>query len=227
MRPTRPLGLQTLPGEISTIAIMARNHRGFVESLIAANRLGADVLLLNTSFAGPALSEVIRREGADVVIYDEEFAPTVDRALADAPDTVRIVAWTDADGHPRTVEGMIRASCMLPKNGTKWIRRYERYPARVVTSRCRDGNHTCSAYSPNVIRPAAGTIHLPSDTWSSDRSAARSASRSRAKVPAERVRPCGSRYRPVYLVRPSPTVRVIVHAIALHRVRTMYADMGG
>ena len=43
---------------------MARNHRGFVESLIAANRIGADVLLLNTSFAGPALAEVVAREGA-------------------------------------------------------------------------------------------------------------------------------------------------------------------
>ena len=52
---------------------MARNHRGFVEALIAANRIGADVLLLNTSFAGPALAEVVQREGVDAVIYDEEF----------------------------------------------------------------------------------------------------------------------------------------------------------
>ncbi len=29
------------------------------------------------------------------VIYDEEFTETVDRALADRPDTTRIVAWTD------------------------------------------------------------------------------------------------------------------------------------
>src|SRR5207249_3722668 len=40
------------------LGILARNHRGFVEALIAANRIGADVLLLNTSFAGPALAEV-------------------------------------------------------------------------------------------------------------------------------------------------------------------------
>ena len=64
---------------------MCRNHRGFVESLIAATRIGADVLLLNTSFAGPALAEVVKREGVDVVIYDEEFTDTVDRALADRP----------------------------------------------------------------------------------------------------------------------------------------------
>ena len=64
---------------------MCRNHRGFVEALIAANRIGADVLLLNTSFAGPALAEVVQREGVDAVIYDEEFTETVDRALADKP----------------------------------------------------------------------------------------------------------------------------------------------
>ena len=104
--------LQTLPVEVKTVALVARNHRGFVESLIAANRIGADVLLLNTSFAAPALAEVIEREGADVVIYDEEFAPTIDAALAalaDHADTVRIVAWTDTGGHERTVEGLIRA----------------------------------------------------------------------------------------------------------------------
>ena len=78
--------------------MMARNHRGFVESLIAANRIGADVLLLNTSFAGPALAEVISREGVDAVVYDEEFTSTVDTALVDAPDAVRIVAWTGHRG---------------------------------------------------------------------------------------------------------------------------------
>ena len=78
---------------------MCRNHRGFVEALIAANRIGADVLLLNTSFAGPALADVVNREGADAVIYDEEFTDSVDRALADRPDTTRVVAWTD---HPES-----------------------------------------------------------------------------------------------------------------------------
>src|SRR6202035_150752 len=75
---------QACPGGTpEVLAIMCRNHRGFVESLIAANRIGADVLLLNTSFAGPALADVVDREGADAVIYDEEFTDSVDRALAD------------------------------------------------------------------------------------------------------------------------------------------------
>lgn len=103
--------LQALPGgPPHVLGIMARNHRGFVEALIAANRIGADVLLLNTSFAGPALAEVIDREAAQSslnVVYDEEFTATVDRALADKPDATRIVAWTDGPQGGLTVEKMI------------------------------------------------------------------------------------------------------------------------
>jgi acyl-CoA synthetase (AMP-forming)/AMP-acid ligase II len=100
-------GLQALPSGAKVIGIMARNHRGFVEALIAANRIGADLLLLNTSFAGPALAEVVQREGVDAVIYDEEFTTTVDRALADKPEAARIIAWTDGPQGGLTVEKMI------------------------------------------------------------------------------------------------------------------------
>lgn len=104
-------GLQGLPsGEPAVVGIMARNHRGFVEALIAANRIGADVLLLNTAFAGPALAEVWQRETADrpsAVIYDEEFTATVERALEDSPKTTRVVAWTDTTTALFTVEKLI------------------------------------------------------------------------------------------------------------------------
>jgi acyl-CoA synthetase (AMP-forming)/AMP-acid ligase II len=100
-------GLQALPSGAKVIGIMARNHRGFVEALIAANRIGADLLLLNTSFAGPTLAEVVQREGVDAVIYDEEFTTTVDRALADKPEAARIIAWTDGPQRGLTVEKMI------------------------------------------------------------------------------------------------------------------------
>ncbi len=106
----KPEGVAGTAPEV--VAIMARNHRGFVETLIAANRMGADVLLLNTSFAGPALAEVMARESAGkslTVVYDEEFTPTVDRALADHPAAVRIVAWTDTPTAGLTVEKLIEA----------------------------------------------------------------------------------------------------------------------
>ncbi|WP_208324452.1 acyl-CoA ligase FadD12 [Mycolicibacterium litorale] len=106
------VALQQLPGGTpGTVAIMCRNHRGFVQALLAANRIGANALLLNTSFAGPALAEVAEREGADVVIYDEEFAETVGVALAKLPDALPIVAWTDEPGADTetTVDALIDA----------------------------------------------------------------------------------------------------------------------
>lgn len=112
--------LQDLPaGQPKVVGIMCRNHRGFVESVVAVNRLGSDVVLLNTSFAGPALAEVVNREGVDAVIYDEEFTETVDRALADKPEATRIVAWTGGQ-HELTVEKLITGHAgQQPRRGDR------------------------------------------------------------------------------------------------------------
>jgi acyl-CoA synthetase (AMP-forming)/AMP-acid ligase II len=101
--------LQQLPGGTpQMVGIMCRNHRGFVDAVAATGRIGADVLLLNTSFAGPALAEVVRRERPDVIVYDQEFSAHVDRAVSEKPDTVRIMAWTDDPAEPTsTVETLI------------------------------------------------------------------------------------------------------------------------
>lgn len=96
----RELGVASGDG----VAVMCRNHRGFIDASIAAAKLGADTLYLNTAFAGPQLVEVIAREKPRVVIYDQEF----DGLLAKADVPVRVTAWTDepTDGH--TLEGLIR-----------------------------------------------------------------------------------------------------------------------
>jgi fatty-acyl-CoA synthase len=116
--------LQALPGgQPRVIGIMCRNHRGFIEAVVAANRIGTDLLLLNTSFAGPALAEVVAREGADAMVYDEEFTEIVGRALTDRPDATRIIAWTDdpsAYGDSPTVEKLITAHAgQTPKRATE------------------------------------------------------------------------------------------------------------
>jgi acyl-CoA synthetase (AMP-forming)/AMP-acid ligase II len=93
------------------VALLARNHRGFVDAALAIAKLGANVLLLNTAFAAPQLGEVCEREGAKLVIHDEEFDDLVDRAKVTAP---RLLAWTDSDASSRaadreTVEDLIAA----------------------------------------------------------------------------------------------------------------------
>lgn len=63
------------------VAILCRNHRGFVEALVALSKLGADALLLNTDLAGPQLAAVLAREDARTVIYDGEFSAALRGAL--------------------------------------------------------------------------------------------------------------------------------------------------
>ena len=103
--------LQRLPGRTPrAIALMCRNHRGFIEALAAANRIGADVLLLNTSFAGPALAEVVAREGVDLIFYDEEFAAAVDLAVPAESGCTRVVSWTDREVPGLTADELINAN---------------------------------------------------------------------------------------------------------------------
>jgi fatty-acyl-CoA synthase len=61
-------------GPGSRVGLLQRNHRGFVESLVAAALCGADVVLLNTGFSSPQLLDVIDREGISTVLHDDEFA---------------------------------------------------------------------------------------------------------------------------------------------------------
>ena len=89
--------------EGDSIALMCRNHRGFVDATIAASKLGADLLFLNTAFAGPQLVDVLEREDPTVVIHDEEFT----ELLAEASVESRLVAWADSDDHDETVESLI------------------------------------------------------------------------------------------------------------------------
>jgi acyl-CoA synthetase (AMP-forming)/AMP-acid ligase II len=86
------------------IGLLARNHRGFVESLVAAGKLGADVVLLNTAFSGPQLTDLLGREHVDVLIYDQEYAA----ALAELPDgPVHVIAWEEESTEALTLDRLV------------------------------------------------------------------------------------------------------------------------
>jgi acyl-CoA synthetase (AMP-forming)/AMP-acid ligase II len=80
------------------VAIMCRNHRGFIEATVACSKLGAHALYLNTAFAGPQIAEVVEREGPVALIYDDEF----DDLVHDAGDgRMRFIGWHDGPGRPQ------------------------------------------------------------------------------------------------------------------------------
>ncbi len=62
------------------VAILARNHRWFLIANYGAARVGARIILLNSEFSGPQIKEVSEREGAKVIIYDDEYTKAVSKA---------------------------------------------------------------------------------------------------------------------------------------------------
>jgi fatty-acyl-CoA synthase len=93
------------------VAILARNHRGFVEAVFAAAKCGARIVLLNTSFAGPQIREVATREGTDLLVYDEEYAQVL--AGIEDPPRGRYRAWADEPGDD-TLDALIDAGDKSP-----------------------------------------------------------------------------------------------------------------
>ncbi|CAN3126601.1 Acyl-CoA synthetase [Mycobacterium sp. smrl_JER01] len=62
------------------VAILARNHRWFLVSWFGVAKTGARIILLNSEFSGPQIKEVSEREGAKLVIYDDEYTAAVAQA---------------------------------------------------------------------------------------------------------------------------------------------------
>jgi fatty-acyl-CoA synthase len=62
------------------VAILARNHRWFVVANYGCARVGARIILLNSEFSGPQIKEVAEREGAKLIIYDDEYTAAVSKA---------------------------------------------------------------------------------------------------------------------------------------------------
>ncbi len=86
--------------EGDAVAIMCRNHRGFIEATLACSKLGASALYLNTAFAGPQITDVMRRENPAGLVYDEDFANLVHDG---GEGRKRFVGWSEpgaASGGP-------------------------------------------------------------------------------------------------------------------------------
>src|SRR4051794_9911495 len=86
-------------GEGDGVAILCRNHRGFIDATVACSKLGANALYLNTMFAGPQITDVCKREKPKAIVYDQEFAGMVEDA---GKRRKRFVAWFDGETGPPT-----------------------------------------------------------------------------------------------------------------------------
>jgi fatty-acyl-CoA synthase len=86
-------------GEGDGVAILCRNHRGFIDATVACSKLGANALYLNTMFAGPQITDVCKREKPKAIVYDQEFEGLIQEA---GRRRKRFVAWFDGEAGPPT-----------------------------------------------------------------------------------------------------------------------------
>jgi acyl-CoA synthetase (AMP-forming)/AMP-acid ligase II len=90
------------PGD--NVAIMCRNHRGWVDATVACSKLGANALFLNTSFSGPQLADIAKREKPKAVIFDHEFEEVLHDA---ARRRKRYIAFAEGDTRDPQLEDVI------------------------------------------------------------------------------------------------------------------------
>jgi fatty-acyl-CoA synthase len=90
------------------VAIMCRNHRWFIDATVACSKLGANALYLNTAFAAPQITDVVKREAPRAIVFDEEFADLVAGA---AVRRKRFIGWHEKESelHDPTLEQLIEA----------------------------------------------------------------------------------------------------------------------
>jgi acyl-CoA synthetase (AMP-forming)/AMP-acid ligase II len=138
--------------EGDSVAIMARNHRGFVEAVVACSKLGAHALFMNTSFSGPQLADVSAREKPKAIIYDEEFA----EVLADAGRRrKRYISWSEPDSRTKdeTLESLIergdQAGVIPPSEPGKAV---------ILTSGTTGTPKGASRGQPKSLDPAAALL---------------------------------------------------------------------
>jgi acyl-CoA synthetase (AMP-forming)/AMP-acid ligase II len=141
--------------EGDNVGLMCRNHRGFVESVVACSKLGANVLFLNTAFSGPQLTDVAKRESPTALIYDHEFEELIHDA---SRRRKRFIAWHDPDaGKPKDplLEDLASSGDVAEVNPPG-----ERGKAIILTSGTTGTPRGASRSQPRSLDPAAALLAM-------------------------------------------------------------------
>ncbi len=100
------------------VGILARNHRWFVIANYGAARVGARTIMLNTEFSGPQIRDVSEREGAKLIVYDDEYSEAVKLAEPSLGKLRALGTNPDADGPSgstdETLADVIKRSSSAP-----------------------------------------------------------------------------------------------------------------
>ncbi|WP_433527274.1 AMP-binding protein [Nocardia pseudovaccinii] len=84
--------LHHLAPELRSLGILCRNHRGFVEAVIAGSRLGCELVFLNTELPIAQLTRILERHAPDALVHDDEYLAAVTET---GYPGIRVRAWCE------------------------------------------------------------------------------------------------------------------------------------
>ena len=142
-------------GEGDGVAILCRNHRGFIDATVACSKLGANALYLNTMFAGPQITDVCKREKPKAIVYDQEFAEMVEEA---GRRRKRFVAWFDGEeGKPESGDPLLE-DLISGGDTSDLVPPAEKGRVVILTSGTTGTPKGANRSQPKSLLPAAGFL---------------------------------------------------------------------
>jgi acyl-CoA synthetase (AMP-forming)/AMP-acid ligase II len=134
------------------VALMCRNHRGWVDTMVACSKLGAHALFMNTAFSGPQLADVAERENPKAIVYDHEFEEVLAKA---GKGRKRFVAWHDETPADPLLEDLIAGGDPAP------VKAPEQQGRAIILTSGTTGTPKGAARSmPKTIDPIAALLSV-------------------------------------------------------------------
>jgi fatty-acyl-CoA synthase len=139
------------------VAILARNHRWFVIANYGAARVGARTIMLNTEFSGPQIRDVSEREGARLIIYDDEYTEAV--KLSDPPlGKLRALGTNPDKGEPSGSTDETLAEFIARSSSAPAPKATKRSSIVILTSGTTGTPKGATRHTPPTLAPIGGVL---------------------------------------------------------------------
>jgi fatty-acyl-CoA synthase len=143
------------------VAILARNHRWFLVAVYGAARTGARIILLNSEFSGPQIKEVSEREGARLIIHDDEYTKAVSKA---DPELGFLRALgTNPDNDEPSESGAETLADIVERSSSKPAPKVTKHSSIIILTSGTTGTPKgANRKSPTSLAPIGGVLsHVP------------------------------------------------------------------
>lgn len=143
------------------VGILARNHRWFLVALYGAARVGARIIMLNSEFSGPQIKEVAEREGAKVIIYDDEYTAAVAQSEPELGKLRALGVNPDSDQPSGSTDETL-ADVIARSNGRRAPKASQHPSIIILTSGTTGTPKGANRAAPPSLAPVGGVLsHVP------------------------------------------------------------------